>query len=127
MFTRREDFVMQMDVELEQAFEERLATFAKRAGASVERVLALGMRSIVGNVERRAAEALLQYGQTPMSFAADLDRAHVRIGVAFEGDTAGATAAFDAWRAGIMRLKKSERIRSGWLKGSDGTYRTVST
>ena len=48
MFKRRVDFVMQMDVEVEHTFDERLAVVATREGASRDAVLAYSMRSVVG-------------------------------------------------------------------------------
>jgi hypothetical protein len=114
---------MQMDVEVAHTFEDRLAVVARREKASREALLARAMRSIAGNVERGASEALLHQGQEATSFTANLEGVWPHFGVTFKGDPAGANAAFDAWCDAIVRPHNSQRILTASLNGSDGTHR----
>jgi len=118
MFERHDTFLMTVDVEVDYEPIDRLGLQHPRPLADTR---ALAIQPLIQSVHRTAAGALSRHGQKPKRNGADLHGDWPRISVRFQGDAAGAAAAYRCWCESVSGQEPIRRILSASLRGSDGT------
>ena len=117
MFKRSNDYLMQMDVEVNYAPIETMAAEGLDAGA----VQIAALQSFIRHVARTAKEAVAETGQSWRGIDVDAEGESPRFSVRFKGDTEGAHATLALWGEKVEALNWTGRILRAGLRGSDGT------
>jgi len=127
MFKRRDDFLMQMDVEVRT---EAMATALAMAMAKVsERGLEISPAEMKAElvekfnrlIQDAAKQALGTHGQKLKQSDAEPDDEAPRFSVLFQGEAAGALRAYEQWCTWVAGMGGTERIQTASLRGSEGT------
>jgi hypothetical protein len=125
VFKRRADFVMAVDIELDETWLgpkiEELVDRIRESGKETDREeMRLAFTdSVMRHVEERAKSALDQTRQKLKQTESDLE--FTTVDVRFSGDREGAEGAFRLWMELTADLMATKRINRAWLRGSDGT------
>jgi hypothetical protein len=118
MFKRGQDYLMEMDVELDySAFEQ----IAQKHGRDLAEIKELTVQALSKSVQTWAKEAVKEAGQKWKGAQLDPGGEWPRFQVRFQGDSEGAVAAFDLWGEKVGISSGIKRILKASLRGSDGT------
>jgi hypothetical protein len=118
MFKRRDDFLMEMDVEVNY---DPVDALVKEHDLNPSDARATGLQSMIGHVQRAAKEALAGTRQKLKGSQVDTDGEWPRFSVGFQGDAPGAAAAYEGWCERVVNLAGTRRILTASLRGSEGT------
>lgn len=120
MFRRRDEFVMDMDVEPNFAGVDRIA---EEEGLDLAAVREAAHASLLKHMARTAKDAVREKDQKwkGARFDPDGQGAGASLAVRFLGDAEGASAAYVRWGDYVTDLNGTKRILRARLQGMEGT------
>jgi hypothetical protein len=117
MFKQRNDYLMEMGVEVNYAPVEAVAA---ELSMTIEQARQEGLGSLVRHVQSAAKDALRETHQKWKGATTDEDGEWPEFSVRFQGDSEGAIAAYERWATTVESLNGTSRILRASLRGSDG-------